>query len=207
MNTKIENFPFVEACLHWTHRALTEISYLNKARSTKEVELINGPPFQFYRIALHYMFTMEYIKLTEYDNEKYPQNHYASLEKLSNTIYKAEGEDFQLQRTNNLTDLKTIRSSDFYRKLKGERDTKFAHTDAGCLTPFSFYSFADAEIDEAYRHLNLFSLIMERCTGVYDYSFVFQHADTRTDNFIKFHTNYKEYYLANYLDAISKGFH
>jgi hypothetical protein len=153
------------------------------------------------------MFTMEYIKLTEFENERHPQNHYASLEKLSNTIYKEKGSDFELSHLANLANLITIRSSDLYKKLKGERDTKFAHTDAECLAPFSFSSFSDIEIKEAFKHINLFSLIMERCTGVFDYSFAFRHPDNRTDNFIKFHTNYKEYYYANYLDAISKGYH
>jgi hypothetical protein len=48
---------------------------------------------------------------------------------------------------------------------------------------------------------------MDRCTGMFGYDFVFQFPDPRTDNFIKFHTNYKEYYYANYFDAISKGYH
>jgi hypothetical protein len=207
MTPKIENFLFVEACLHWTFRALTDISFLNKARSTKEIELVNGPPFHFYRISLHYMFTMEYIKLTEADNERYPQNHYASLEKLSNTICKMDEYNFRESHEANIADLTTIKSSDFYKKLKGERDTKFAHTDGGCLAPFSFNSFSDLEIQEAHKHLDLFGFIIERCTSVFDYSFAFQHADNRTDNFIKFHTNYKEYYFSHYFDAISKGFH
>jgi hypothetical protein len=206
MNQKNENFPFVEACLHWTYSSLTEISYLNKARPPKELELVNGPPFQFYRVSLHYMFTMEYVKLTESDNEEYPQNHYASLEKLSNTILKEKGNDFEQLHEINLKELATIKSSNFYKKLKGERDTKFAHTDAGCLAPFSSSSFSDNEIAEAYKHLNLFSSIMERCTGPFDYSFTFQHPDNKTDNFIKFHTNYEEYYFANYLDAMAKGY-
>jgi len=207
MNPKIENFKFVEACLHWTNKSLTEISLLNKERSPKEIELVNGPPFQFYRISLHYMFTMEYIKLTESDNDRFPSNHFASLEKLSKALLNEFQTAFEPKHKANLVDILVIKSSAFYKKLKGERDSKFAHTDASTPAPFTFHSFSEEEIKEAYNHLSLFNSIMDRCTGMYDYSFAFQHTDTQTDNFIKFHTNYKEYYYANYMDALSKGFH
>lgn len=207
MNTKIKNFQFVEACLHWTHLALTEISYLNKARSTKEIAFVNGPPFHYYRISLHYMFIMEYIKLIEIDNLRFPQSHFASLEKLSNALYREKGLDFENVHDKNLKELAAIRSSDFYKKMKEDRDTKFAHIDAGCSTPLSFSSFTEIEIGQAYQHLAMFSIIMDRCTGVFDYSFAFQHADTRTDNFIKIQTNCNEYYFDNYRDALSKGYH
>lgn len=204
---ELENFSYVEACLHWSFMALTEISYLNKERTPNEIRLVNGPPFQFYRIALHYMFTMEYIKLMEGNNEKHRGNHYASLEKLSAAVYKDKGLTFEQHHKDNLEVLNRIKASSFFIKIKGDRDKKFAHTDVDNSTPFSFSSFSDDEIKQAYEHLNLFKSIMDRCTGMFDYDFAFQHPDTRTDNFIKFHTNYKEYYLANYFDAISKGYH
>ncbi len=204
---ELENFRFVQASLHWTFMALTEISYLNKERATKEIELVNGPPFAFYRIALHYMFTMEYMKLMEGNNLKFPSNHFASLEKLSIAVNEDIGAAFKQKHVFNLNTLRKTKQSNFYHKLKGDRDKKLAHTDANYSNPFSFSSFSDDEIIEAFKHLDLFKSIMENCTGRYGYSFEFQHADDRTNNFIKFHTNYKEYYFANYKDAVSKGYH
>lgn len=52
----------------------------------------------------------------------------------------------------------------------------------------------------------MFKDIMNSCTSMLNYHFVFQHTDPRTDNFIKFHTRYKEYYFNNYFEAISKGY-
>jgi hypothetical protein len=207
MKRELENFPYVQTSLHLSFKALTEIFYLNKERNAKEIELVNGPPFEFYRVSLHYMFTMEYIKLMESNNEKYQGNHYASLEKLSAAVYKEKGNIFERQHSDNLEVLNTIRASSFFIKIKVDRDKKFAHTDADISTPLSFSSFSDDEIKEAYDHLSLFKLVMDRCTGMFGYDFVFQHADTQIDNFIKFHTNYKEYYYANYFDAIKKGYH
>lgn len=206
MNQEIKNFSFVQASLHWTFRALTEIYFLNKARSPKEIELVNGPPFEFYRISLHYMFTMEYTKLMESKNDRFPTNHIASLEKLSNDIYNEKGSDFEELHGKNLGILTSIKSSDFYIKLKGNRDKKFGHADAKYQDYFSSQSFSDDEIKIAFEQLHMFKEIIDNCTTISDYEFRFQNPDPRTDNFIKFHTIYKEYYYRNYFDAISNGF-
>jgi len=42
MKQEIENFYFVEASLHWSFKSLSEISFINKARPPKEIELVNG---------------------------------------------------------------------------------------------------------------------------------------------------------------------
>lgn len=141
MNQEIENFAFVQASLHWTYRALTEIYFLNKERSAKEIELVNGPPFEFYRISLHYMFIMEYTKLMESKNDRHPTNHIASLEKLSDAVCKEKGNDFRELHYKNLEILTLIKLSDFYVKLKGDRDKKFGHADADYQGYFSFQSF------------------------------------------------------------------
>lgn len=206
MNWEIENFSFVQASLHWTFRALTEIYFLNKERSCKEIELVNGPPFEFYRISLHYMFIMEYAKLMESKNDRYPTNHIASLEKLSDAVYKENDNDFRELHDKNLEILTLIKSSDFYMKLKGDRDKKFGHADANYQNYFSFQSFSDDDIKTAFEQLYVFKAIIDNCTKIYDYEFRFQNTDPRTDNFIKFHSIYKEYYYNNYFDAISNGF-
>ncbi len=205
MNPEIENFSFVQASLHWTFMAITEIGFLNKARSVQEIELINSPPFTFYRISLHYMFTMEYMKLMESNNDRYPNNHIASLEKFSDAVCK-EVIDFVELHNQNLQVLKSIRSSDFYTKLKGDRDKKFGHADSDYQEYFSFRSFSDNEIETAITQLNMFKSIMDNCTSIFDSEFVFQHIDPRTDNFIRFHARYKDYYFNNYFDAIAKGY-
>ncbi|QEM04656.1 hypothetical protein DIU31_014460 [Mucilaginibacter rubeus] len=205
MKQEIENFHFVEASLQRSFKSLSEISFINRARTPNEIELVNGPPFDFYRVSLHYMFTMEYIKLMELNKEQYPTNHYASLEKLSITVFKNHGDNFKQKHELNLDLLSEIRASDFFNKLKGDRDKKFAHADSNYSDPFSFHSFSDGEIQEGSEHLKKFKLIMDNCTSVFDYEFAFQHIDSRTDNFIKFHTKYKEYYYKNYFDAMKNG--
>ncbi|WP_413667135.1 hypothetical protein ACEN9X_21750 [Mucilaginibacter sp. Mucisp86] len=140
------------------------------------------------------------------NKEQYPKNHYASLEKLSITIFKNQGDNFKQKHELNLDFLSEIRASDFFVKLKGDRDKKFAHADSNYSDPFSFHSFSDDEIQEASEHLKKFKLIMDNCTGIFDCEFAFQHPDPRTDNFIKFHTKYKEYYHKNYFDAMNNGY-
>lgn len=197
MNKELENFAFVQACLHWSFLSLKEISYLNKERTPAEIQLISGPPFVYYRIALQYMFTMEYNKLMEPMKSGFPLNHFASLEKLSSAILKDQGKNFEQHHVKNLTALEQIRKTDFFSKLKTDRDKKFAHMDGDMQNPFSFTSFTDGELKEAFSHLELFASIMDRCTGVYDYSFVFKHTDPRTDNFIRFQADYQKFYFSN----------
>ncbi len=204
---EIENLSYVQSSLHWTFMALTEIYFLNKERRSEEIELLNGPPFQYYRISLHYMFIMEYKKLLEHDNANRPLNNFASLEKLSNVVLDKKGDLFKAKHEKNLSLLTSIRESAFFKKIKDDRDKKFAHSDGNYADPFSFSSFSDEEILLAQSHLKLFKIIMDNCTILYNNTFEFQHTDPRTDNFIKFYTNYKEYYYANYMDAISKGYH
>jgi uncharacterized Rmd1/YagE family protein len=55
------------------------------------------------------MFTMEYMKLMETNNERFPDNHYASLEKLSTAILKENGILFQEKHNMNLEVLQTIK--------------------------------------------------------------------------------------------------
>lgn len=207
MNQELENFSYVQACLHWTHKALVEISFLNKERTPKEIELVNGSLFVFYRMTLHYMFTMEYIKLLEGVNNRYPKSHYGSLEKLSLAVYDMQDVDFKQKHEQNLKILSAIKETDLYIKVKNDRDKKFAHTDVDSSNPFTFHSFTDTEIEDAFRQLSMMKSVMDNCSGKFGFEFIFQHADNRTDNFIKFHTNYKEYYFANYFDAVSKGYH
>lgn len=204
-STGIKNFEYVQMSLNLVFTSLTELGYLSKARG---FELLNGPPFQYYTVTLQYMFIMEYIKLLESDSKRNPLNHFASVEKLSIEVYKDIGTPFKETHDLNLSRIEALRQTDYFKNLKNKRDKKFGHTDADFIgNPMSIEGLADDTIEKGLEQLNAIKQINDACTSPYGYKFFFQHPDNRTDNFIKFHTNYKNYYFDNYTDAVSKGYH
>lgn len=203
----IPNFSYVQMSLNLSFTALTELSYLSKARSKEEVDLVSGPPFQFYAVTLQYMFVMEYAKLLEKDYRRFPDQHFASLEKLSLKVLETIGSDYQALHEKNLEELEIIRGSDFFKAIRDKRDKKFGHTDGNFpAPPMSISALTDEEISTGFEHINLLKEVNDRCTSPFDYVFAFQHPDDRTDNFIKFGSVYKRYYYDHLAVAHQKGY-
>jgi hypothetical protein len=204
----IPNFSYVQMSLVMSFNALTELEYLNKTRSKEEVEMLMMPPFQFYAVTLQYMFVMEYVKLLERDYIRFPLQHFASLEKLSIKVLETIGAAYQLRHDQNMAELETIRQTDFFTMIRERRDKKFGHTDGNYpANPMGISGLTDNDLNLAAQQLSLLKAINDRCTAPFDYEFVFQHPDNRTDNFIKFTAVFKRYYFDNYFDANQKGYH
>lgn len=203
----IPNFSYVQMSLNLAFKALTELQFLNKSRSAEEVDLLSGPPFQFYAVTLQYMFIMEYVKLLERDYRKYPSQHFASLEKLSLKLLETFGVSYQTAHDQNMAELEMIRKTDFFTMIREKRDKKFGHADGNyAADPMAIKALTDDDLIMAAQQLSALKAVNDRCTAVFDYEFVFQHADNRTDNFIKFVSVYKRYYYAHYFDANKEGY-
>jgi hypothetical protein len=203
----IGNFSYVQMSLVMAFNALTELQYLNKARSKEEVEMLMMPPFQFYAVTLQYMFVMEYVKLLERNYLRFPGQHFASLEKLSLKVLDTVGTSYQAQHDQNMSELETIRKTDFFNMIRERRDKKFAHTDGNyAASPMAISALTDDNLSTAAQQLSALKAINDRCTGPFDYEFVFQHPDNRTDNFIKFTAVFKRYYFDHYFDANQNGY-
>ena len=191
--------------------ALTELGYLTKERSQDQIDIVESHTFQYYRISMQYMFVMEFTKLLEPDTkgtrwERFENRHASSLAKLSRKINEAFGTSFARQHDDNINILKDIRDSGFYGDVKEKRDEEFAHTDANRQDPLKITSFSTEEIDEAFKLMEKLKCVLDNCTSVYGYDFIFDQ-DTTTDNFIIYHAMYQSYYDKHLNQAVSEGFH
>ncbi len=219
---KEENFiGIIQMSLHLLSTALDELLVINEEKKdSKETHLMNLPPFKFYRISLQYMIIMELTKLLERDTkdrknfrrgttwEDYENTHSASLEKNSRMIYELKGEIFEKEFLENKDQLEKIWASDYYKKLKDDRDKKFGHSDADYQGGiYSIKTYSESEIKEAKAVLSQIGEIFKRCTGAFkDYEFHFDHPDGRTRNFIDYHIVYESYYSMNTNEAFSEGY-
>ena len=219
---KVEKFVgSVQMSLHLLSTALDELLAINEEKKDpKEAHLMKLPPFKFYRISLQYMIIMELTKLLEPDTkerknfrkgttwEDIENTHSASLAKNSRMIYELKGEIFEKEFENNKDQLEEIWTSDYYKKLKDDRDKKFAHADADYSGDiYGIRTYSESEIDQAKYVLSQIEEIFKRCTGAFgDYEFHFDLPDGRTRNFIDYHMVYESYYSINIKKAISEGY-
>jgi hypothetical protein len=194
----IRNFDYVHMCLHQTYDALNELRILSQARHNHaEVHLIQDGPLVKYARALHYVFILEYTKLFEAKKKGESSQHLASLEKLSHSILYHIGSNFQATHDIIIEKIDEIRKTDFFIRILQNRDSKFAHSDATNISPYSFRALSDEDINEAFRQLELVKIINSYCTSAFNYEFIFDHSDDRTENFIVSQTKYKEYWFKN----------
>ncbi|MBE9585697.1 hypothetical protein IM792_14665 [Mucilaginibacter sp. JRF] len=194
----IRNFDYVQICLHRTYDAINEIRILSKERlNHAEVKLIEHGPLVKYARALHYVFVLEYTKLFEAKKKGESSQHLASLEKLSHAILYHFGSNFQPTHDIVIKKIDEIRETVFFKKILKDRDSKYAHSDANDINPYSFTSFDDDDIDTALHHLELIKIINSYCTSAFKFEFIFDHDDDRTDNFIVFQSKYQDFYFKN----------
>ena len=204
-------FTHVYSSAELCNRSLTEYYFISSAVSnTDELELLNGPPFSMYRVALQYCFNAEYNKLLE---EKLragsPNNHIASIFNLNTFLYKTEGDAFKDKYQQNLPILGSLSNSEYAKKQRLLRDKKFSHSDAHEVNnPLQIPALTDGEIQKGFEDIDLIYQVINTCAGHFDYAYSVRipYNDDRTRNFIKFHAIYKKYYFKHYLDAIREGF-
>ncbi|GGZ23519.1 hypothetical protein GCM10007049_15620 [Echinicola pacifica] len=210
MGEKIENFEYVQMSCKLFCTSLNELKLINKERPHEERELVSKPPFKFYRVSLMYMIVMELSKLMERDTKfkKGQKNNFliekngwegrektniASLEKLSRKVNDHLGSSFDLKHAQNMELIDEIRSTDFFKMIRKDRDQKFGHSDSINHDPLSIKSYDLDEINGGLQIKEAIKKILLNCTKAFgDYEFLFDHEDQRTNYFIEIHTRNKE---------------
>jgi len=196
-----ERFEHVYWSIYLYNSSLTELLIISDyVYNESESEIVNSHTFNFYRVTLQYCFIMEYNKLLEKGSNNKKQN-ISSLYKLNETIYSSLGKSFSEKFLENELKLSNLKSSDFYEKLKKLRDKKFAHADYHDINiPYRIDGFNSEELKEGFLHLQTIKDILNNCTTVYDfeYSIRIPDNDNRTENFIRYQAEYKDFYYKNF---------
>lgn len=190
------------------NKALSELYIISdKQYNVEELKFLSGPPFDFYRVSLQYCFIMEYCNLLAKGRQA-PKENIASFIRLNEAIIKKKGEAFRATYMLNEEILKRVHSSRFTDKVQKLRDKKFGHSEKHLVnTPYSVEGFNSEDFSEAFLNLKLFRQILNNCTGVYEvqYDISIPDRDDRTENFIKFQTEYEENYFRNFLSRGQKN--
>lgn len=199
--------------IYWSiylyNTSLTELYFISEVPYNKsELQIVNSHPFDFYRITLQYCFIMEYNKLLEPGSKTSGQN-ISSLYQLNEAIYELKGKTFVESYKKNELKLAEIKFSNFCEQIKKLRDKKFAHADNHEVNiPFRVEGFKTADFEDAFEHLQIIKAFLLNCTIIFDfeYDLAIPNRDDRTQNFIKYHAEYKDYYFKHYMEAMSEKF-
>jgi hypothetical protein len=199
-----ERLEHVYWSIYLYNSSLTELQIISDfTYNEAELKIVNSHPFDFYRVTLQYCFVMEYNKLLEKGRADNSQN-ISSLYKLDDCMVTTFGKAFQLSSSRNSVELSNLKASKFYGKMRDLRDKKFAHADNHEVNiPFKVKGFRTEDFHEGFKHLAVIKQILQSYTEVFgfEYDLPIPHRDNRTENFIRFHADYQEYYFKNYLAA------
>ncbi len=183
----------VKMALHLMFVSLTELRILNRSRaSPDELKLLSSRPFKLYATSMQYMFTMELCKLLEPMGKKEGEN-VASLTKLNEFILSKVGQDFQGSYEKNRQILNALRKSEIHRLIRDNRNGKFAHSDGIQVEPYRITPLSDDDLNKAMCAVEEIKKIVDNCTLVNGVEFIFTHEDNSTENFVKYHADYKAF--------------
>jgi hypothetical protein len=207
-NKRIE---YVTWSLNTCILALTEISYLSKADSNEELQIINNHTFSFYRAALQYCFNLEYTKLIHVnENKNRPDRNVASIYLLNDSL-KSIRPEFRDLHAENFDILQNISNAEFAKQQLELRDIKFAHSDGSSPlnNPFQIISLSNEEIQTGFEHLKLLKRVFDKCLRSFtnlSYDLQIPHSEDRTRNFIHNASIQRDFYFTNFNQAIREGF-
>lgn len=181
------------------NQSLSELYTITfKSYNRSELKIINSSTFNFYKVTLQYSFIMEYCKLLEPKKKSKRQANISSLEQLNELLFRGYKKEFEKKYQENDSLFKKLMQSDFNRHIKKLRDKKFAHSDLNSINqPYKIKGLSENEIDKGFQNLKLIRDIIKNFTLVYDFEYEMQipHRDNRTENFVKFHANYRDFYF------------
>ena len=204
-----ERFDHVYWSIYLYNSSLTELQIISDfTYSKRELQIVNSYTFNFYRVTLQYCFIMEYNKLLEKGRADKDQN-ISSLFQLNHAIQSTCGNSFEKVCIGNENKLLTLKASDYFKKMRDLRDKKFAHADNHEINaPFKVKGFQTQDFEQGFDNLYRIKEILNNCTLVFDFEYDLRipHRDNRTENFIRFHAEYQEYYFKNYLTARAERF-
>jgi hypothetical protein len=192
------------------NRSLTEMSFFHSVNSVEELNLLKGPPFDFYYTSLQYMFILEISKLIEKPpKQKSHLGNHSGIEKASLEILTSKDEKYQPIHDQIVIEIDLLRNSSLFKHIKKLRDKKFAHSDSDSEhAPLSIPRFGPSMVDELLILLKELYRIWGKVTFElgYDFDSKVPHWEQRTRNFIKYHAVYKKHYHDNLSRAINEGY-
>ncbi|MCR8669342.1 hypothetical protein NO995_16760 [Aestuariibaculum sp. M13] len=178
--------------------SLTETKLLNSSDfNSKELELINSHPFQYFKVTLQYSYIMEYHKLLEKGRKNNLEN-ISSLIWLNESLKDNLGKKFNDTHQKNITLIAELKSSVYFKKLHNLRNKKFAHSEKNSVNePFNIKEFNEEDISNGIEHLNKIGEIIKNCTTPFEFEYDLEvpSSENRTLNFIKFQSKYKQFFF------------
>ncbi|GAL78611.1 hypothetical protein JCM19274_1075 [Algibacter lectus] len=195
-----KRYHHVYSAFHLCNTSLTETKILNLSDfNPKELELVNGHTFKYFRVTLQYSYIMEYHNLLE-KGRKNSSEHISSLVRLNEALKNTLGPKFNDRYQENITLIEELKSSLYLKKLQDLRDKKFAHSEKNPINePFKIKGLNEGDISNGIEHLSIMREIIKNCTSPYgfDYKLETPSSENRTLNFIKFQSKYKQFYFEN----------
>jgi hypothetical protein len=176
----------------------TKLLYLTNFNS-KELELVNGHTFKYFKVTLQYSYIMEYHKLLEKGRKKNSEN-ISSLIWLNESLKDSLGTKFNDVYQKNIILIDKLKSSVYFKKLHTLRNKKFAHSEKNSVNePFKIKGLNEEDISNGIEHLEKVGEIIRNCTSPYkfEYDLEVPSRENRTQNFIKFQSKYKQFYFEN----------
>jgi hypothetical protein len=182
-------FDHVYWSIYLYNSSLTELQIISDFEyNNEELQIVNSHTFNFYRVTLQYCFVMEYNKLLEIGRKGNEQN-ISSMFKLNESIQTLNGKSFDKLFSDNKIKLSTLKTTEFYSKMRALRDKKFAHADNNQINvPFKIKGFKTDDFEEGFKQLFIIKEILNNCTSLFEFTYDIQipHRDSQTENFIRF---------------------
>jgi hypothetical protein len=201
MDNKLkERFNHVYWSIYLYNLSLSELKIVsNTEYNQSELQIVNSHTFNFYKTTLHYCFIIEYNKILEKGRKDKNQN-ISSIIQLNDIVYSLNNNSFSEKYIQNMESISKLKSSTFYEKIRNLRDKKFAHADNVDINiPFTIIDFSKDDFMNGFNHLSILKKILDNLTKPYNFECHLRipNWDDRTANFIKFHAEYRNFYLKN----------
>lgn len=197
-----EKFDQVYWSIYLLNTTLTELQIITDYFYSKdELSIANSHTFNLYKMTLQYCIIMEYTKLLQGIDEKRKNSHISSLFKLNQTVFDYT-KSFESKFVANKEKLDKLKNSIFGKHIRDLRDKKFAHSDSHEVnSPFNIKGFQSKDFEEGFCHLSIMKEILIECSSEFNFEYSLQipAVDKRTENFIRYHSKYKDYYFKNLL--------
>ncbi len=196
-------FDHVFWSIYLLNSTLTELQIISDCNyNNNELSIANSHPFKLYKMTLQYCLIMEYVKLFEKES-KDKSEHISSLLRLNEEVLKHK-KSFGLKFTENKEKLEKLKNSAFFCNIKKLRHKKIAHSQSHEInSPFDIKGFQPKDFEDGFHHLSIIKEVLTNCSSEFNFEYALQipHSDKRTENFIRYHAKYKDYYYKNYLKA------
>lgn len=168
----------IEVSYYHVKRSIHELKQLNMVVTDQKLTDLHKRFFSFHHRTIVYCLVNEFCKLFENLSIRFPNNHSASLYRLTND-------------ETHLGFIKALNSRAINEKIRNLRDKEYSHSDIE-KEAYSFSSFSKDELSE------IDEIMMKVCDLIQDIAdihIVFNSYDDSTIQFFQSFVKYKEFYF------------